>query len=88
MYKRQGDGNLHIALQPPDISGKDVHGVEKVAYDVLRRFGGSVSAEHGIGTLKRPWLHYSRSEAEIAAMRRIKAALDPIGILNNGKVLP
>ncbi len=83
-----GDGNLHIALQPPDISGKDVHGVEKVAYDVLRRFGGSVSAEHGIGTLKRPWLHYSRSDAEIAAMRRIKAALDPIGILNIGKVLP
>ena len=83
-----GDGNLHIALQPPDTSGKDVHGVEKVAYDILRGFGGSVSAEHGIGTLKRPWLPYSRSDAELAAMRRIKTAFDPVGILNIGKVLP
>ena len=44
--------------------------------------GGSISAEHGIGTAKRPWLHLNRSEAEIAAFRRIKEALDPAGILN------
>ena len=46
--------------------------------------GGSISAEHGIGRAKAPWLHLTRSPAELAAMRAIKAALDPAGILNPG----
>ena len=50
--------------------------------------GGSISAEHGIGTAKRPWLHLNRSEAEITAFRSIKAALDPAGILNPNVLLP
>jgi FAD/FMN-containing dehydrogenase len=50
--------------------------------------GGSISAEHGIGTLKRRWLARDRSAAEVAAMRAIKAALDPDGILNPGALLP
>ena len=49
--------------------------------------GGSISAEHGIGTLKRDWLHYSRSEAELALMRTLKQSLDPKNILNPGKML-
>jgi FAD/FMN-containing dehydrogenase len=53
----------------------------------VRRIGGSISAEHGIGTLKRAYLGHSRSAAEIEVMRRIKAALDPKGILNPGKVI-
>jgi FAD/FMN-containing dehydrogenase len=53
----------------------------------VRRHGGSVSAEHGIGLLKKPWLEYTRSPAEIERMRAIKKAFDPNGILNPGKVL-
>ena len=49
---------------------------------LVAELGGSISAEHGIGTAKRPWLHLNRSPAEIAALRAIKAALDPAGILN------
>ena len=53
----------------------------------MRRYGGAVSAEHGIGTLKRKVLGHTRSPAELAAMRAIKAALDPKNILNPGKLL-
>ena len=49
--------------------------------------GGSISAEHGIGVAKRPWLHLARSAAELDAFRAVKAALDPDGILNPGVLL-
>ena len=52
----------------------------------MRAHHGSISAEHGIGLMKKPFLHYSRSEAEIDAMRALKKALDPNGILNPGKI--
>ena len=83
-----GDGNLHLSICPPTPDGRDAHVIEAIAYDILRSFGGSISAEHGIGTLKRAWLGHSRSADEIATMRRLKRALDPAGILNPGKVLP
>jgi FAD/FMN-containing dehydrogenase len=83
-----GDGNLHIALALPGADPEAGHAAERIAYDLVRDCGGSVSAEHGIGVLKRAWLGHSRSPAEIAAMRAIKAALDPAGILNPGRVLP
>jgi len=82
-----GDSNLHVAVAIPGAPAGGAHAVDAIAYDLVRGFGGSVSAEHGIGTLKRDWLGHSRSPAEIAAMRAIKAALDPRGILNPGKVL-
>jgi FAD/FMN-containing dehydrogenase len=78
-----GDGNVHLnVLGPagPDLDG-DVLGL------VANR-GGSISAEHGIGRLKRPWLHLSRTEAEIGAMTAVKVALDPHGTLNPGVLLP
>ena len=61
--------------------------MDELVYEVVRRFNGSISAEHGIGTLKKDYLGYSRSPEELALMARIKQALDPKGILNPGKVL-
>ena len=58
----------------------------EVVYSELQPYGGSISAEHGIGLEKRPFLHYSRNDEEIAIMRRLKKALDPNGILNPGKI--
>ena len=55
------------------------------ALEALERHGGSISAEHGIGLVKKPYLRSTRSDAEITVMRGIKAALDPAGILNPGK---
>ena len=61
--------------------------MDELVYNVVRQFNGSISAEHGIGTLKKDFLGYSRSPEELALMARIKQALDPKGILNPGKVL-
>jgi FAD/FMN-containing dehydrogenase len=52
----------------------------------VRAHAGSISAEHGIGLLKKPWLGYSRSPAEIATMKAVKHALDPDSLFNPGKV--
>ncbi len=81
------DSNLHICVSTEYGPGEDMHSVDEIVYGVVRKFEGSISAEHGIGTLKRPYLGYSRSADELAIMRRIKAALDPKGILNPGKVI-
>ncbi len=82
-YGHVGDSNVHICIS----AGEDVHAIDEIVYGVLRGYGGSISAEHGIGTLKRAYLGYTRSEAELALMRTIKTALDPKGILNPGKVI-
>jgi len=87
VFGHLGDGNLHIiAACPPSKAAR--HGIERCVYEPLAARSGSVSAEHGIGLEKQPWLALSRSEAELALMRTIKAALDPKGILNPGRVLP
>jgi len=87
VFGHLGDGNLHIiAAGPPSKAAR--HGIERCVYEPLAARSGSVSAEHGIGLEKQPWLALSRSEAELALMRTIKAALDPKGILNPGRVLP
>lgn len=87
-FGHAGDGNLHIvADQPKPGQDEATHEVYRIVYDLVRKAGGSISAEHGIGTLKRDYLSYSRSPEEIALMRGIKSALDPDGILNLGKLL-
>ena len=81
-----GDSNLHITVDGRSIPGVAPDAVENVVYELVRTFQGSVSAEHGIGVHKRPFLGYTRSETELACMRSIKHALDPNGILNPGKL--
>ena len=86
-YGHIGDSNLHISTSIIYGPGEDMHMVDGIVYGVVRQFDGSISAEHGIGTLKRPYLHLSRNPEEMTLMRTLKAALDPKGILNPGKVL-
>lgn len=86
IYGHLGDGNLHIVVQEPDWPASAVAEVKRVVYGVTGEMRGSVSAEHGIGTKKLDVLALSRSPAELAAMRAVKAALDPHGILNPGKL--
>ncbi|MFT8245471.1 FAD-binding oxidoreductase [Roseomonas sp. BN140053] len=86
-YGHVADSNLHLVVGPaPD--GRSPKGVlEDELYAVVARYGGSVSAEHGIGLLKRAYLPLSRQPEELALMATIKRALDPRNILNPGKVL-
>jgi FAD/FMN-containing dehydrogenase len=83
-----GDSNLHITASVGYADTAVELRIDDIVYATVAEFAGSVSAEHGIGTIKRPYLHHSRTSAEIDVMRRLKAALDPNGILNPGKVLP
>jgi len=87
-----GDGNLHLnILKPGDWSADDFKSrCERVSGKILaivEQFGGSISAEHGVGLLKREQLGFSRSEAEIALMRSLKQVFDPRGVMNPGKLL-
>lgn len=79
------DGNVHLIAG--GFGPEDLIEVERTVYETASALDGSISAEHGIGLHKREFLHLSRSADEIAAMRRLKAAFDPLGILNPGKVL-
>ncbi len=74
---------MNVVGPPPDDDR-----VDDAVLRLVARFGGSISAEHGIGRAKVPWLHLSRSSAELAAMAALKRALDPAGILNPGVLLP
>lgn len=92
-YGHLGDGNLHMnVLRPEELEGAAFHAqcnaLTPEVFALVQKHGGSVSAEHGVGLLKRDYLHYTRSAEEIAVMRQIKAVLDPDGILNPGKMLP
>lgn len=86
-----GDGNLHINVLKPDDTGdaeflQQCEQVTKLLAQVLARFDGSISAEHGIGLVKKAYLDSTRGPAEIALMKAVKRAFDPQARLNPGKV--
>jgi FAD/FMN-containing dehydrogenase len=85
LFGHLGDGNLHV-----NVTGvaSDDEVVDDVVLRLVAARGGSISAEHGIGSLKRRWLHLSRSDVEIDAFRAIKQALDPRSVLNPNVLLP
>lgn len=85
LWGHAGDGNIHV-----NVTGLAIQddAVDDAVFRFVAGFGGSISAEHGIGSAKRRWLHLVRTESEIAAFRAIKRALDPAGILNPNVLLP
>lgn len=92
-FGHMGDGNIHVNLVQPE--GADPaaflarsHDIMDCVNEVVRELDGSFSAEHGIGQLKTDMMEEWRGGAELAVMRQIKAALDPKGLMNPGKVLP
>jgi FAD/FMN-containing dehydrogenase len=88
-----GDGNLHYNVQAP--LGVDAtaflrdreHEINRIVYDAVAAHGGSISAEHGIGVLKRDELPLYKDTTALAMMRAVKRALDPLGLMNPGRVL-
>ncbi|MFT3717533.1 FAD-binding oxidoreductase [Pseudorhodoferax sp.] len=88
-YGHIGDGNVHLVAWVPGLplEAQPKKRMDDAIYGTVRAFNGSVSAEHGIGTAKKPYLSYARSPEEIALMRTLKQALDPHNLLNPGKVI-
>jgi FAD/FMN-containing dehydrogenase len=84
LFGHAADGNVHVNVTGVD---PDDESVDDVVLRVVADYGGSISAEHGIGRAKARWLHLNRTAAEIDAFRAIKGALDPDGIMNPGVLL-
>jgi FAD/FMN-containing dehydrogenase len=91
LFGHIGDGNLHVNIMKPDDLDQaaflaKTSEVDKSMFELVKRYRGSISAEHGIGLLKKPYLGYTRSAEEVTLMRGLKKVFDPKGILNPGKV--
>ena len=87
-----GDGNIHYNVMQPEGMDKEAflarwHEVNEVVFAVVQKFGGSISAEHGVGVMKRDILPNYKDSVALDLMRDLKRMLDPNGILNPGKVL-
>ncbi|MEH6548681.1 MAG: FAD-binding oxidoreductase [Pseudomonadales bacterium] len=90
-YGHIGDGNVHLNILKPDDLDREAFKtrcgeVSQSIFELVSKFKGSVSAEHGVGLVKKPYLAYSRSQSEINFMRQIKQVFDPNGIMNPGKI--
>ncbi len=85
LFGHAGDGNVHVNVTGVD---PDDDRVTDAVLTLVAELHGSISAEHGIGTAKRRWLHLVRSPVELDVYRRVKAALDPNGVLNPTVLLP
>ena len=81
-----GDGNLHYNIGDPALVERASE-VNRIVYASVAALGGSISAEHGLGQLKRAEIRHHKSALEMELMQRIKQALDPEGLMNPGKVL-
>jgi len=91
-YGHLGDGNLHLNILKPDDQAPEnffqlCNEMSRHVYEVVERYGGSVSAEHGVGLLNKPYLAYTRAPIEIEYMKSLKAVFDPNGIMNPGKLI-
>lgn len=80
-----GDGNLHLTIYNAEET--DLHAIESDILELVGEYNGSISGEHGIGMIKKPFLHHSKSAVEIGLMRTIKKAIDPKNILNPGRII-
>lgn len=92
-YGHIGDGNLHLNILKPDQLDTaaffaQCHEISPRIFEQVRLRNGSISAEHGVGLLKRDFIQFSRSESELLLMRGLKKILDPRQIMNPGKLLP
>jgi FAD/FMN-containing dehydrogenase len=87
VFGHVADSNIHINVAVRDMDDSTKNGVQKLVYDLVSSLGGSISAEHGIGRIKRLYLPLSRTEPERALMAKMKQMLDAEGILNPGRVL-
>ncbi|HET9450627.1 MAG TPA: FAD-binding oxidoreductase, partial [Aggregicoccus sp.] len=92
LFGHIGDGNLHVNVMKPDDMEKaeflsHTKASDHVMFELVKKHAGSISAEHGVGLLKKDYLPYSRSPSELQLLRTLKRALDPLGILNPGKIL-
>ncbi|MGO4406738.1 FAD-binding oxidoreductase [Bosea sp. RAF48] len=85
VFGHLADSNLHLSVHDETA---DLSGFADIVYELVREKHGSISAEHGVGILKRPYLGMSRSDAELALMTTLKRTLDPGNILNRGRILP
>ena len=87
-YGHLGDGNIHLNVWAPRHDAAVLGAIEPYIYEHIRDLGGSISAEHGLGQMKAGKLGYSKPPAAVDLMKKLKALLDPKGILNPHKVLP
>ena len=85
LFGHLGDGNLHLTTAR--MNEKDYIPVEELVYKIVEKYNGSITAEHGIGVIKKPFLHYSRSDEELKLMEQIRQLLNPHNTLNNGRVI-
>ncbi|TYL92371.1 FAD-binding oxidoreductase [Bradyrhizobium rifense] len=81
------DSNIHLCVSAGQVDAAEKHRINTIVYDGVRNHRGSISAEHGIGLLKREYLSYSRNPEELNLMRRLKKTLDPHGILNPERII-
>ena len=92
-FGHMGDGNIHYNVSMLDVGQNEAFiaqqegAVNRMVYQIVRELGGSISAEHGLGQLKRETIREYKDPLELELMRSIKQTLDPHGLMNPGKVL-